>query len=319
MSDPLSYRVRGKIILFGEHAVVYGVPALAVPVPRHLTLSISEQDDGPLFEAPCWEVSLKIGHPEAATERLDLALQRAIELCPSEVGALRLLVDSDIPRSAGMGSSAALSVALVRGLAGFTGETLSIEEEIKRALEIEKVFHGKPSGVDHSAVTLDRPIVFIKDQPPQTQLPLAKPLNFVVGVVGNHGETAGRVMSLAERREALPQIHADLFEAIGQVANRALRALGQGDPRLLGSLMDLNQGLLNALGVSSAATEQAVFAARAAGALGAKLSGAGGGGAMLALCDGATAPVERALDELGWPSFVLRLVPDERGFASVPE
>jgi len=318
VADPIQHRVRGKVILFGEHAVVYGAPALAVPVPRGLCLTLTAGEGAPRFVASRWDLDLRLGEGTAATERLEAALERAFELCPGAAREVVLSVDSDIPSSAGLGSSAALAVSLVRTLAEAAGETVSSDEELRRAMEIETVFHGKPSGIDHSTVALDRPLIFIKDQPPATRVPLAKPFSFVVGVVGSHGETAQRVEGIARRRSALPQLHAEIFESIAGIANRALKALGEGQPEILGDLMDINQGLLNALGVSSPQIEQAVFAAREAGALGAKLSGAGGGGAVLALCAQETSAVERAFTELGWESFVTRLVPDQAGNAEVP-
>lgn len=311
---PFTVAVPGKAILCGEHAVVYGHAALAMPVQRHLRIDFAPRPQsgpkagpkagkGPLIEAPCWDLQLELAQPSAQTQVLARAIEAAFAAVPAASRDLLLTIDSELPRSAGLGSSAALAVALVRGLAQLAGEAQVLEKETSRAMEIEKIFHGKPSGVDHSVIASERLLAFAQGQVQETQIPVGKTLEFVIAVIGSHGGTAQRVGNLAQRRERWPQLYQPLMRQIGALSDHALAALAQGDVHQLGALMDVNQGLLNALGVSSAELEQAIFAARAAGAYGAKLSGAGGGGALLALCQDKKTQVLRAFSDLGYQAF----------------
>ncbi|MFH1809766.1 MAG: mevalonate kinase [Pseudomonadota bacterium] len=303
-----SYRACGKAIIMGEHAVVYGVPALAMPVPLDLQVTVSNGlRKGPVLSAPAWNVKVRLGDRRPATRQLEAALARVYELNPGAPRELMLEIASRIPRSAGLGSSAALSVALVRTLAGVSRKRLTRNEEIRQAMEIERVFHGNPSGVDHSVVALEKAILFRKGARAVTPLKLGCNFKFVVATVGQHGGTVHRVQALAERRQRLPEAYAELFAFIAKLVRRATRALAEGDAQALGTLLDLNQGALNALGVSSPELEKAIDIARKAGALGAKLSGAGGGGAMIALCDRNVNKVVRALSSAGCPAFISTL------------
>ena len=303
---PFSIKVPGKAILFGEHAVVYGHAAIAMPVQRYLTLRFSPRSDGlelPLLVAPDWDLRLDLTQPQAGTERLVQAIDVAFGQFSQIKRAVQIDLDTQIPRSAGLGSSAALAVALVRGLAKIAGEDDDIQENIHKAMEIEKIFHGKPSGIDHSVVAHNQLLGFKREQGLDVNIKLAQSLSFVVALVGSHGGTAARIEALAARRERWPQLYQPLMEQIGSIAEQGRQALAEGDIEQLGALMDVNQGLLNALGVSSADLERAISTARAAGAIGAKLSGAGGGGAMIALCRDNVQKVQQALEALGYVAF----------------
>lgn len=299
--------------------MVYGVPAIAIPVARWLNVEVSASAGATELVADCWQVAVRLDVEQPAAATLQRAFARALQVtsrCPLQIVAR---VDSDIPRSAGLGSSAALSVALVRALAGFAGESLTLEQVINRAAEVERIFHANPSGVDHSVVAIGRPIAFGKESGAEPNIELGQRLKLVVATAGSHGGTAARVQALAGRRQLMGDLYQDVFGAIGRLVTRARAALKKGERAELGALMDFNQGLLNALGVSSPELERGIGIAREAGALGAKLSGAGGGGAFLALCGDDPKPVLQALSAAGFEPFETTLVPDQQGHAFVEE
>lgn len=303
---PFSIKVPGKAILFGEHAVVYGQAAIAMPVQRFLTLNFTPRSDAveqPVLVASDWDLRLDLAAPAAGTETLVKALEAGFGQFPQLSRAVHMELHSEIPRSAGLGSSAALAVALVRGLSKIAGQKDSIEQNVNQAMKIEKIFHGNPSGIDHSVIAFAQPIKFSREQGLGLDVKLANSLEFVVAVVGSHGGTAARVGALAARRERWPVMFQPLMQQIGQIAEQGLQAMQDGDLEQIGALMDINQGLLNALGLSSPDLERAVAVAREAGALGAKLSGAGGGGAMIALCQDKAQEVQQALEALGFVVF----------------
>ena len=273
-----------KIILFGEHAVVYGQPALAVPVTQlQATAAVSAADrPGVWIEAP--DIGLS-----AAVERLptDDPLRAAVTAVLSvlqiaSAPACRIEVRSTIPVASGLGSGAAVTVAVLRAFSSFLGRPLDEAAVNRLAFEVEKLHHGTPSGIDNTVVTYARPVYFVKDRPIET-LRVGAPLNFVIadsGVAAPTRESVGDVRALWQARPALIE---PIFEAIGRLVVRARRAIEAGETAALGPLMDENHALLQKLTVSSPELDRLVAAARTAGALGAKLSGGGRGGNSIAL------------------------------------
>ncbi len=294
----------GKVILFGEHSVVYGRPALAAPVngvqaraqiedlPKHPAGNIR-------LEAP----QLRMGgwlHALEGEERLVQAIQRALELLDARPSvALLVRLDSSLPVASGLGSSAAVSVAMLRGLAAHLGLELTTERLSELALELEKLFHGTPSGIDTSVIAYGRPVYFVRGQAPLPLQPAAA-LHLVIADSGRPSDTATVVAEVRQAWEAEPKRYEALFDAIGKVASQARSRIESGEGPPLGELMDENHRLLVELGVSSETLEGLVAAARAAGAQGAKLSGAGRGGHILALVKPETADaVDAALRQAG--------------------
>ena len=293
-----------KIILLGEHAVVYGRPAIAVPVlevkaravvkaePRAASGSIQIQAPALDLRAPLQE--LPADHP------LGIAVQLVLErLGIPRPPALTLRVTSTIPMAAGMGSGAAVSVAVVRALSAFLGRPLPDEQVCELAYQVEIVHHGTPSGIDNTTITYALPVYFIKGQPIQT-LRVVRPFTLVIGDTGVLSPTGASVGDVRKAWEAEPGRYEAIFDAIGSLVGEARQAIESGNPAALGSLMDENQQLLEEIEVSSPELERLVGAARSAGALGAKLSGGGRGGNMIALADSASATaIQEALEEAG--------------------
>jgi mevalonate kinase len=280
----------GKAILVGEHAVVYGQPAIAVPVEQVRARAIARATPG----NPAGEVRLEapaIGlvgrladlpedHPLAAAVRGVLA-----ELGIARPPAFVLRVTSTIPVAAGLGSGAAVSVAAVRAVSGFLGRPLADEQVSRLAYEVEKLYHGTPSGIDNTVIAHRRPVYFQRSSPANLVETIAvrRSLTLVIGDTGQPSPTAVSVAEVRAGWQARPEHYESLFAAIGRLVMQARRCIEAGEIQELGDLLDQNQACLQVLGVSSPELDRLVEAARQAGALGAKLSGGGKGGNMIAL------------------------------------
>jgi mevalonate kinase len=274
----------GKIILFGEHAVVYGHPALAVPIPQvRAEVEVSPSGGhGVWIDAADVQLhaelnSLPPEQPLAATIR---NLQRRLKL--DHLPDLQIVISSTIPVASGLGSGAAVTVALIRALGGALERSISDDQVNELAFETEKLLHGTPSGIDNTVVTYAQPVYFIRGQPIQ-MLTVAHPIPLVIGDTGVPASTREAVGKVRAQWEQDPAHMEMVFDRIGSVAEQARSAIEADTWEGLGPLMNTNHELLQALGVSSPELDRLVTAARAAGALGAKLSGGGLGGNMVAL------------------------------------
>lgn len=252
----------GKLILVGEHAVVYGHPALAMGLDLGTTVRLRPID------APTRL------HSHSGDQRLDRAIRLVL---PSH--GFEVHISSNLPVGCGMGSSAALAVALVRAHAASAGEVLGLDEEFRRSLAIEEVFHGTPSGLDNSVAARGGVLRYRRGPPPSYDTLQAPGWQGVVLETGVAGNTAELVASV---RAAHPS-NRGILERIGSLVLEAEAVLDQ--PKALGPLLNENHELLRALGVSTPRLDQLVDLALEHGALGAKLSGAGGGGIVWALVD----------------------------------
>lgn len=278
----------GKVILFGEHAVVYGRPAIAVPVTQvGARVTVERGVGGILVQAKDLGLSHTMGQAP-----VDEALEPVVSLVESTLEYLGvrlppplvITITSTIPMARGLGSGAAVSTALVRGLGEHFGRELSPEEVSALVYEAEKFHHGTPSGIDNTVISYGHPIYFVRGEPPQT-FKVGKPFLLAIGDSGVKSPTKVVVEEVRRRWEREPSRYEPLFDQIGQVVERAKEEMEGGNLEGLGSLMDENQALLRDLGVSSPQLDGLVKVAREAGALGAKLSGAGRGGSVIALIE----------------------------------
>ena len=274
----------GKIILLGEHAVVYGQPALAVPVTQvEAEVRIDKIfSPGIRLNAPNIQLNEKLetlasSHPLAATVRNTLD---ALEV--NSLSNVSILIRSSIPVASGLGSGAAVSVAIIRALAKYLKKPLTDEQVSALAFETEKLYHGTPSGIDNTVVTYARPVYFVKEQPVEV-LDVKKPFTIVIGDTGIPASTKKAVRDVRVQWHKNPERYETLFAAIGSIVNTARHLIESGIPESLGPLMNENHALLRRMTVSSPELEHLVEAARKAGALGAKMSCGGRGGNMIAL------------------------------------
>jgi len=221
--------------------------------------------------------TLPSDHPLAAVIHNLLSAYR-IEPTPS----LNIKIDSTIPVAAGLGSGAAVSVALIRAISENFGRAISDEEVNAFAFEIEKLHHGTPSGIDNTVVTYARPVYFVKGRPIET-FRVGKPFTIVIGDTGIHAPTRESVGEVRKLWEADKIKWEGVFDKVGRIAKRARKIIESGKWEQLGDLMNQNHSLLQELTVSSSELDKLVQAAREAGAPGAKLSGGGRGGNMIAL------------------------------------
>ncbi len=275
----------GKIVLFGEHAVVYGRPALAAPVKvvqATATVDRGQMGQGLWFEAAGLGKRSKLMDAPA-----DDPLAAAVRLTMSHLNLTAMpdwlvTISSTIPIASGLGSGAAVSTALIRALAEAAGRDVTLAEVSALVFEVEKLYHGTPSGIDNTVVAFERTVYFIKGQEPQF-LTIERSPTFIVADTGVASLTKIVVDEVRRGWLREPDRYKWLFDRIAQVVTAARAALVQGDEGGLGSLMNENHELLHQLGVSSGVLERLRNVALAAGARGAKLSGAGKGGNLLAL------------------------------------
>ncbi len=290
----------GKIILFGEHAVVYGQPALAAPL-GDLTAqaAVTESEAGSKLSIQADDLGLSLSLAEASSEGLSLAARLALDHCQCPEPDARIRVSSSIPVASGLGSGAATSAALIKALSAYLGCRLEPDQLSALVYEVEKLYHGTPSGIDNTVVCYEQPVFFIRGSEPVT-FHIAQPFALVIGDTGIKTPTHVTVGAVRERWLKAPDELEEVFEEIGEITRQARQAIESGDVETLGPLMGKNQAHLQTLGVSSPELDTLIEAALSVGALGAKLSGGGGGGIMIALVTSGTSErVGQALDRAG--------------------
>jgi mevalonate kinase len=269
----------GKVILLGEHAVVYGVPALAVGIDRGVRAHASPIERGPsTLRVRGWEIVVRDDDGVDELARAFRALVDAIRADVPSLGAHAVEVEADLPPGGGLGCSAAMGVAIARALDARCGD----DALLARIMAWERVFHGNPSGVD-AAVSARGGCVFFRRGEGLEAVRVRGTLHLCVGNSGVASSTKSMVESVARLRARRPEIVSKSFEAVRALVKNARLAIEAGDRFALGRLMDLNQMLLGGLYVSTQEIERMCALARQAGALGAKLTGAGGGGSVVAL------------------------------------
>jgi mevalonate kinase len=277
----------GKVILFGEHAVVYGRPAIAAPVRQvraKVTVIAEPKSPQGLVRLIAPDIRLETtlanlpeGHPLAVMIRKTASAMKL-----SQIPACSIHITSTIPIASGMGSGAAVSAAIARALSASVGHLLSDQQISDLVYEAEMIYHGTPSGIDNTVITFAKPVYFVKGKPIEF-LPVKRPFTLIIADTGVRSPTAIAVGDVYLAWEREPDQFEKLFDAAGAIAVAARKAIKSGKVEALGPLMNENQALLRQMGVSSPELDALVDVALSAGAQGAKLSGAGRGGSMIAL------------------------------------
>ena len=281
----MSASAPAKTILFGEHAVVYNEPAIAIPLPQART-TVS------FVDTPSACDGFRLLSQSTGLDRSFASLSRKSplkilirELCKRfgirELPAQTLLIESDIPVAAGLGSGAALSVAIIRAFMQRFQKTLSTQKISDLAYQIEIIYHGNPSGIDNTVIAFEQPLIFRRGQPPRCIEASKESLHLLVVDSGIRSRTADVV---ADVRLHYAENEASIHQ-IGRLIEPAIIAIKSGDIRTLGSLMNENQTCLEKIHVSCPALDEMIAFAREQGALGAKLTGAGRGGNIIALAE----------------------------------
>ncbi len=277
----------GKVILFGEHAVVYGRPAIAVPVSQvaaTATVTPGAAGSGCLLDLSDIGETVPVTG-ESTVQPLALVTRLTLEALELPTPDWRITLRSTIPVSSGLGSGAAAATAIVRAVTAAAGRSLTPAEVSALVYESERLFHGTPSGIDNTVIAYEQPVWFVRGQPPEP-FAIARPLTLVIGDTGVASPTSVTVGDVRRGWQADPRRYDSIFDAIDRVVVAARDAVETGDNAALGRLMDENHALLQEMDVSSADLDRLCAAARQAGALGAKLSGGGRGGNMIALARG---------------------------------
>lgn len=278
-------RAPGKIILCGEHAVVYGRPAIAVPVFRLQAEALVYPDPEGLCRVEAPDIGRQVVVAAAGEDDpLAHVVRRVCAALERPLPPWRVVVRSEIPVASGLGSGAAVATAMARALLAAFGVEWSAGAISALVYEVEKLHHGTPSGVDNTVIAYGQPVWFVRGQPP-TPFAVGAALDLLIGDTGIASPTRLAVADVRRGWQADPPRFEALFDRIAAIVHEARTAIAAGDRPRLGALMDANHEALAALGVSSPELERLCGAARAAGAWGAKLSGGGRGGNMIALVD----------------------------------
>jgi mevalonate kinase len=275
----------GKVILFGEHAVVYGRPAIAVPVTQvQARAEVEDAEEGQGITIVARDLGQTYKLSEAPPDdALRIIIVSTMER--TRVGLeqdLTITVSSTIPIARGLGSGAAVSTAIVRALLEHFDKWLDSRAISDLVFETEKIHHGTPSGIDNTVIAFDKPVYFVKGGRMEIFW-VQRPFLLVIADTGVQSPTKVAVGDVRRAWEREPVRYEGLFDDIGTIAAMGRQAIEQGDIEAMGRLMNENQRLLRLLKVSSPELEGLIGAARQGGALGAKLSGAGRGGNMIAL------------------------------------
>jgi len=294
---------RGKVILVGEHAVVHGFPAIAVGIERGVRAeaNIAQRD---VLRLTPWRLALE---PDPASEEpLERAFAAALAGYPGRP-PLEVHACVDLPAGAGLGCSAAIGVAVLDSIDELLGVERSRAALGAAALAWERVFHGNPSGIDNTVSAVGGVALFRKGAPLES-LHSSKTLHLVIGYSGKSSSTKEMVDSVTRQLQRDPDRVRKAFEEIESLVLSAKLAIEVGDHVTLGQLLDLNHTILSSLMLCTTRLDAMCQTAREAGALGAKITGAGGGGCMFALAAKAE-EAQRIRDVLGPDAFVAEVSP----------
>ncbi len=291
-----------KVILVGEHFVVKGSRAVAASIGLRVRVKVRS--------LPSWPsriVSLPLNAEARLSEDGSISGSEVFKQVPVIISELTRIgfsiepfeafIESDIPPAAGLGSSAATSAALALALTALHGDPLSPKELSKVTYQAEKVVHGKPSGIDNTIVTFGGGVIYRRgEEPLRVEVKLPPETSLVVAHTGKGRITGEIVARVLQNAEALWPAASLLYDAADKLVDIVMDAMAKGDAQLLGRAFNLAHGMLSALGASTIEIEVLVHKARMAGALGAKLTGAGGGGCIIALAE--QSRLTRVLNEL---------------------
>jgi len=286
---PVETFAPGKVVLFGEHATVYNYPGITTALNIGLKVRISHDPDGPRFLKPHYKQVFTVEGSDLDVRRFSKAVDVALASYGLQKEPIAIEVESDLVPGMGLGSSATFSTALCKALSQYKGTEPPVRFDVdffERVQKLESIFHGHPSGMD-AATVLSNTVIWFRKGPPMEILPI-KMSHYMTGIVclvEPGASTAEIVQKVKINRRRNPERINSILQQIGSLTVDAGIALGTGDSKELGRLMFRNHELLSKLGVSTPALDEAVETLLDYGVLGAKLTGSGGGGAVIALVE----------------------------------
>ncbi|MEL7448150.1 MAG: hydroxymethylglutaryl-CoA reductase, degradative [Pseudomonadota bacterium] len=308
LTDPDVAAGHGKIILLGEHSVVYGRHAIAAPISLAIQARIRPCDEGVHLAIPRWNVEHRMEPHQDKRQSFEKPAGRILDQLGLHDKAMRIEVFPNVPRAMGLGGSAAVAVAIIRALDRHFGLNLSDEEVNQLAFEGEKIAHGTPSGIDNAVATYGRFVLYKAGDPPMMRdISVRQPIRTVIGMSGVESLTAKMVARVREAWTNNKTLYERIFDEIDSLSLQGVEAIENGNLEQLGELMNVCQGLLNSLQVSSWEIEELVQIARNNGALGAKVTGGGGGGSMIALCPENADRVVSAMEAAGYQAMEVEI------------
>lgn len=289
-------RAPGKVILFGEHAVVHGKPAIAVAVDRLAHVTLTERTDS-IIHAEISGLGVD-GYLNLENETINtqgyqieigllkyvLKALKAVDHRTEPGTGLDVTVDIEMPVASGLGSSAAVTVATLAAASKYYQLNLKPKAIASLAHLVELEVQGAASPIDTTLSTYGGVIYLSPDAQEIVRLPIDWDLPLVIGHTRRQGNTGELVETVRLKKESYPSVINPIFESIQEVTEEARNALLEKDEKKLGELMNINHGLLDALGVNTPALSRMVYLARQKGARGSKITGAGGGGSIIAYC-----------------------------------
>src|SRR5699024_9567657 len=270
-----------KLILVGEHAVVHGQPAIAIPFPLIGVESLVERIMGSVY----LDSSLYQGPMELAPKSLAgivKTIKHTLNLLQIPYEDLLIRIKSSIPPGKGLGSSASVAIAVVKSLFKYSNVQYTKEQLLQLANISETYAHNAPSGIDSLTITSQSPIWYKKEEPIDYITP-NEDFYFVVADTGRMADTKTAIRTVKNMIKETPKVVNRKIERIGEITNEAKDALEKSGKQLLGQLLNEAQEELNAIGVSDTSLNNLIDFARQEGALGAKLTGGGNGGCIIAL------------------------------------
>ncbi|MFO7799927.1 hydroxymethylglutaryl-CoA reductase, degradative [Rhodohalobacter sp.] len=302
----------GKIILTGEHSVVHGTHAVAAPITLKMKAKVWDHDKGVRLLIPRWGVEQTIEFGADHKYSIYKSLEMILDHLDLRDKPMNIEVFPEVPRAMGMGGSAALAVAIIRALDKHFELGLGDDDVRRLSFESENIVHGGASGIDNTVSTYGNLIMFQKGTPPKMEtLSLREPIPIVIGLSGVESMTSKMVKQVKEHAEKYPQWYEKIFKQMDELAIASKEAIENRDLNELGMIMNMNHGYLNTLGVSYPDVESLIEIARNNGALGAKLTGGGGGGAMITLCDSdkMQKKIQKKMHEAGYDALITEIKP----------
>lgn len=300
----------GKIILTGEHSVVYGMKAVAAPIKLRMGAKVRAHKNKINIIIPRWGVEHTLNFGAAHRYSIYNSLEMILEELGIEDKGMTIEVFPEVPRAMGMGGSAALAVAIIRALDKHFELGLNDEDVRRLSFKSENIVHGGASGIDNTVSTYGHLIMYQKGTPPIIDyLKLKKDIPIVIGISGVESMTSKMVDRVRHAHQKHPEWYDKIFQQMNELSLASKDAIEAYDLPKLGMIMNMNHGYLNTLSVSYPTVEELINIARVNGALGAKLTGGGGGGAMIALCESIEVQkkIQKKMHEAGYDALATEI------------